>query len=94
MNKAYRQVLKEYQADGLFIRKVRAAQRAWVVYRDAHLESLYPASDPQREYGSVNPVSRCLALKELTLERTQQLRRWTRGIAEGDVCAGSIKTMK
>jgi len=27
----------------------------------------------------------------LTEERTIQLRRWVKGIPEGDVCAGSIK---
>jgi uncharacterized protein YecT (DUF1311 family) len=35
LNTIYQQVLREYKADALFIRKMRAAQRAWIMYRDA-----------------------------------------------------------
>jgi uncharacterized protein YecT (DUF1311 family) len=83
MNKVYQQILKEYQADNLFIQKL--------TYRDAQLEALYPAADTQVEYGSIYPVCRCNALQEITSERTKFLRRWTEGVEEGDTCSGSIK---
>ena len=90
LNKVYQQVLTEYRADTLFVSKMKNAQRAWVAYRDAHLESLFPAADP-REYGSVYPMCRCTALTQITKKRTAELRQWVVGIKEGDVCAGSVK---
>lgn len=94
MNKAYQQILKEYRADNLFIQKLKAAQRAWLGYRDAQLEALYPAADTQVEYGSIYPVCRCNALQEMTAQRTKVLRRWIEGAKEGDVCTGSIKVKR
>lgn len=91
LNAIYQQILREYRSDALFIRNMRTAQRTWVTYRDAHLAALYPATDPQREYGSVYPACRCTALTETTRRRTEELRRWTRDAAEGDVCAGSVR---
>ena len=91
LNTIYQQVLRDYKADALFVGKLRAAQRTWIPYRDAHLAALYPAADPQSQYGSVYPACRCVALAEVTRKRTEELRRWTGGAAEGDVCAGSVR---
>ena len=91
MNSAYQRILREYKNDTLFVRKMRAAQRAWVLYRDADLESVYPAADPRFEYGSVYPMCRCTVLTEITKRRTNELRRWVKGEPEGEVCAGSVK---
>ena len=92
LNKVYGQILNEYKADAAFVGSMRAAQRAWVAYRDAHLEAMYPGRDKQLEHGSVYPMCRCYALAEATRERTEVLRRWVAGVEEGDVCAGSIRT--
>jgi uncharacterized protein YecT (DUF1311 family) len=94
MNAVYRQVLNTHKKDSLFVAKFKVAQRAWVAFRDAHLESLYP--EPNKihaygAYGSVNPMCRCMVLAELTAERTKQLRQWLTGAEEGDVCAGSVR---
>lgn len=91
LNKLYRQILSEYKADALFVQKLRSAQRAWVAYRDAHLEALYPATNPQVEYGSVFLMCRCTALAEITRKRAEELRRWVDGVDEGEACAGSIR---
>jgi heat shock protein HslJ/uncharacterized protein YecT (DUF1311 family) len=91
LNTIYQQVLRDYKADALFIGKLTAAQRTWIPYRDAHLAALYPAADPRSQYGSVYPACRCAALAEVTRKRTEELRRWTGGAAEGDVCAGSVR---
>lgn len=93
MNTVYQQILRERQADALLIRKLRAAQRTWITYRDAHLGALYPAANPQREYGSAYPACRCTALAAATKLRTEELRQWTGDGAaeEGDVCAGSTR---
>jgi uncharacterized protein YecT (DUF1311 family) len=89
MNRTYKQILEKYQRENVFIEKLKAAQRAWIKFRDADLESLYP--DTGSAYGSVSPMCRCVALTELTTERTKSLKRWIDGVEEGDVCAGSIK---
>lgn len=91
LNMIYQQLLRQHQVDALFIRKMKTAQRAWITYRVAHIAALYPSADPRGEYGSAYPVCRCTALAEATKKRTEELRRWTVGAAEGDVCAGSTR---
>ena len=91
LNKSYNQVLSEYKTNAAFIRKLRIAQRAWIAYRDAQLEALYPASNKRAEYGSVFPMCRCSALAALTTQRADELKKWIDGAEEGDVCSGSIK---
>ena len=94
LNDTYQRILKDYKQDALFIKKLKTAQRAWVVFRDAHLESLYPKENKRVEYGSVYPTCHCNEIAALTKRRTEELKRWVQGIEEGDVCAGSIKTNK
>lgn len=91
MNRLYQQVLKEHSQDRLFSQKLRAAQRAWLAYRDAHLESLYPAADKRLAYGSVYNNCQCLGMIDLTTRRSNDLLRWIQGTKEGDVCAGSVR---
>ena len=76
LNTVYNQVLKKYSGDAAFLKKLRAAQLAWIRFRDAQVEAHFPATDKLREYGSVYPVCRYQALKPLTEERTKQLRVW------------------
>ena len=91
MSRIYQQVITQYRADPLFIEKLRAAQRAWLVFRDAHVVSRYPAAVPRQAYGSVYEMCRCDLLTELTRQRADQLREWVKQREAGDVCAGSIK---
>jgi uncharacterized protein YecT (DUF1311 family) len=91
LNKLYQRILSEYKADALFVQKMRSAQRAWVAYRDAHLEALYPATNPQFEYGSVFLMCHCTAMAEITRKRAEELRRWVDGVDEAEACAGSIR---
>lgn len=91
LNQSYNQVLSEYKKNAAFIRKLKIAQRAWIAYRDAQLEALYPSPNKRAEYGSVYPVCRCSALATLTTQRAEELKKWIDGAEEGDVCSGSIK---
>jgi uncharacterized protein YecT (DUF1311 family) len=91
LNKTYNQVLTEYSKNAAFIRKLKIAQRAWIAYRDAQVEAVYPEPDKRAAYGSVYPMCRCIALAQLTTQRAAELKRWIDGIEEGDVCSGSIK---
>ena len=82
MNVAYKKLMS--RNDPIFRKKVQAAQRAWLAYRDAHVDSVYP--DPDNvTYGSVRPMCVHRILAEMTTERTGQLRRLLEP-EEGDVC--------
>ena len=91
LNRVYNQILNEYGRETMFIEKLKIAQRAWLAFRDAHLDSLYPAIDQQSTYGSVYPMCRCSAMAEITTQRVAELRKWIKGTQEGDVCSGSIR---
>lgn len=86
LNRVYQQVLERNKDEQKLIEKLKAAQRAWVSFRDAHMESLYPETDnPQAAYGSVYRMCYCMAQTELTVERTRQLKSMLNPV-EGEVC--------
>lgn len=89
LNLVYRQILIKFAKDRVFIAKFKAAQRAWITFRDAQLEALYPEAD-KSAYGSAYPMCYMNEKASLTQKRTKQLRIWLDGQAEGDVCGGSI----
>ena len=91
LNTVYQKILKEYKQDPLFIKNLRTAQRLWIQFRDAELEMKYPAY-ADHHYGSIQPFCRAEYLKALTQKRLETLKIWLQGIAEGDACAGSVKT--
>lgn len=91
LNQVYQQVLAKYASDKVFIAKLRAAQKAWIAFRDAELEARYPASDKQLQYGSVYPMCANNDREAMTRKRIEQLRAWLKGVQEGDVCAGSYR---
>src|SRR5262245_60054345 len=86
LNRVYKEVLSVYKDDKDFIKNLRIAQQAWLKFRDAHLEALYPKADKQAAYGSVYPMCAGNVLAGLTEARTKQLRIWLEGIEEGEVC--------
>lgn len=94
LNRVYQQIRSRYRGEQQFLNKLRDAQRAWIAFRDAELEAIYPppaSGSMQQAYGSILPM--CLAEQKarLTRERTAQLRRWLDGVEEGDPCAGSVR---
>jgi uncharacterized protein YecT (DUF1311 family) len=89
LNMVYKQILKDYAAQPLFIKNLKIAQRLWVQLRDAELGAKFPKTGG---YGSVQPMCESGYLEQLTRERTKFLRVWLTGIQEGDVCSGSVKT--
>ncbi|HEV2859804.1 MAG TPA: lysozyme inhibitor LprI family protein [Pyrinomonadaceae bacterium] len=91
LHRVYQQILREYAEDADFVSKLKDAQRAWLAYRDAHVESVFPGEDKRAVYGSVFPMCHCGEMEGLTRERTRVLRRWLTGLPEGDVCAGTIR---
>jgi uncharacterized protein YecT (DUF1311 family) len=94
LNETYSKILKEYAKDQQFIAKLKTAQRAWLAFRDAELEALYPRDNKQAEYGTVYPMCHCSELQFLTEARIKELKRWIDGTIEGDVCAGSLRIVQ
>ena len=90
LNNAYKQILSKYKDDGVFINQFVTAQKKWVGFRDAYVASVFV---PQYKdtYGSVFPMCQCYLMEQITTDRVKQLRVWLDGVAEGDVCIGSVK---
>lgn len=82
LNSTYQALLQKYSKNPKALEKLRAAQRAWVSYRDAHVASLYEWSDAQ---GSVTPMCISMALSSLTHERLKLLKDMLNP-EDGDVC--------
>jgi uncharacterized protein YecT (DUF1311 family) len=91
LNRVYKTILEKYKKDPLFLDKLRAAQRAWLAYRDAEIEAKYPHADEPRYYGSIFPMCDGLYRAQLTQERVEKLREWLDGAEEGDACSGSVE---
>ena len=89
LNAIYQQLIKKAAGHAVTLNKIKAAQRAWLVFRDAQMASFYSAEDKQKEYGSVFPMCADLLLADLTRERTKMLKEMLNSV-EGDVCASGI----
>lgn len=94
LNSLYQKILSEYADDPKFIAKFKASQRAWLKFRDAEMEALFPHGEEVGYYGSIYPVCNSNWLTVLTKERIAQLKKWADKVKEGDVCSGSIKVME
>jgi uncharacterized protein YecT (DUF1311 family) len=97
LNRVYREVLKRYKEDHVFIKKFQEAQRAWLKFRDAQFEAMFPQildSRGQYNYGSVFPMCSSLYKASLTHTRVEEIRAWLEGTEEGDVCSGSLPSKK
>ncbi len=91
LNRTYYAVRDAYASDKVFLTKLKDAQKAWLTFRDAHIKELFPAENPQMEYGSMYSLCVCNELEWLTRERIHQLRKWIDGVKEGDACSGSVR---
>jgi uncharacterized protein YecT (DUF1311 family) len=68
LNAAYKGLLARIGGDSLAIAKVREAERAWLHYRDAYVEAIYPAQHKQLAYGTEYPMDVDLLRAKLTRE--------------------------
>ena len=90
----YQQILRNKKDEKEFLVKLTKAQQAWLIFRDAELDAIFPKTDKPTEYGTVYHMCYLQWKSRLTLERTTQLRKWLNGVAEGDVCSGSLPFKK
>ncbi|MES2127010.1 MAG: lysozyme inhibitor LprI family protein [Pseudomonadota bacterium] len=77
LNRTYQLLLKEMADEPLFIKKLRVAQNAWLVFRDADLDARFscPEDDVSRCWGSMYPMSFLARKTALTKERIRQLQQ-------------------
>ena len=54
--------------------KLRSAQLAWISYRDAFLEAMWPAADKRAEYGTLYAMQYGEVRSQLTRQHTAALR--------------------
>jgi uncharacterized protein YecT (DUF1311 family) len=73
MQETYRRLLTRAQGQAKALEKVRAAQDAWIRYRDAYLEAMYPAEDKQANYGSIFLLEFSLLRARLTRQHAAAL---------------------
>lgn len=81
MNQLYSQILERYKSDSQALARLKAAQRAWLQYRDAQLRTY--VEGPMA--GTVMPMCAKMQEQDLISERIQWLKRMLNQ-ADGDVC--------
>jgi uncharacterized protein YecT (DUF1311 family) len=86
LDRVYQELLAKAKNDPVATTKIRSAQEAWVAFRDAQLEALFPADDKQDQYGSAYPMCAAAARAQLTAERTKMLESILHPV-EGDMCS-------
>jgi uncharacterized protein YecT (DUF1311 family) len=73
LNTTYRALLARVASQPEALAKIKAAQRAWIAYRDAFIEATYPAKDKATEYGSIYPLDVALLRARLTQRQVAAL---------------------
>ena len=74
LNGVYRQLLKQAASEEDAVAKIKAAQRAWLTYRDAYMDAMYPAKNKQAEHGSIYPMEVDLLRAKLTQRQVIALK--------------------
>ena len=74
LNNTYRSLLAKTAQQPETAAKIKSAQKAWLVFRDAYLEAMYPATDKQTEYGSIYPMQLALLRAKLTRQQSAALK--------------------
>lgn len=74
LNQVYKLLLSKVRSNATATAKIRAAQKAWITYRNAYIDAMYPAKDKQAEYGSIFPMEVDLLGAKLTRQQIDALR--------------------
>jgi uncharacterized protein YecT (DUF1311 family) len=91
LNEVYRKLLGQAAKQEEAVAKIKAAERAWVAYRDAYMAAIYPAKDKQAEYGSIYPMEADLLRAKLTQRQVTALKELLQQYS-GDEHSGTRET--
>jgi uncharacterized protein YecT (DUF1311 family) len=77
LNEIYKALLNKEKKNAAFVQKLRAAQRAWLAFRDAELDAMFACNDSdQRQcWGSMLPMRFAYYKAKLTSERAARLQQ-------------------
>jgi uncharacterized protein YecT (DUF1311 family) len=74
VNDVYHKLLAAAAKQPEALEKIKDAERAWIAYRDAYVEAMYPAKDKQAEYGSIYLMNVNLLRAKLTERQITEVR--------------------
>jgi uncharacterized protein YecT (DUF1311 family) len=74
LNRVYQKLLSQVASQPEATTKIKAAERAWIAYRDAYMDAMYPAKNKQAEYGSIYPMEADLLRAKLTQRQVTALK--------------------
>jgi len=92
LNDVYRKVLAQAGKQEEAVTKIKAAERAWIAYRDAYMDAMYPAKNKQAEYGSIYPMEADLLRAKLTKRQVTALKELLQQYG-GDEHSGASETV-
>jgi uncharacterized protein YecT (DUF1311 family) len=92
LNDVYRKVLAQAGKQEEAVTKIKAAERAWIAYRDAYMDAMYPAKNKQAEYGSIYPMEADLLRAKLTKRQVTALKELLQQYS-GDEHSGASETV-
>lgn len=76
LNTTYQQVLKKYAVNSQFITKLKQAELAWIKFRDAYTDSVFPEAKANPDYyGSAFDMCWSATIGQQTTQRTNDLTR-------------------
>lgn len=73
LKSVYAKLLAKESADPLAVSKIKTAEAAWIKYRDAYIDAMYPAPDKQTAYGTIYPMEVLTLRAKLTREHIAAL---------------------
>jgi uncharacterized protein YecT (DUF1311 family) len=74
LNDVYHKLLTAAAKQPDAVDKIKGAERAWIAYRDAYVEAMYPAKDKEVEYGSIYLMNVNLLRMKLTERQVTALK--------------------
>jgi uncharacterized protein YecT (DUF1311 family) len=78
LNRVYDKLALKAESDPGAVAKIKALQIAWIAYRDAYIDAMYPAKDKQAAYGSVYPMEVDLLRAKLTRQQIASVKELLR----------------
>lgn len=77
LNETWKKLMAKFKDDRTATAKLKAAQKAWIAFRDAEIEAMFACDTNDRTcWGSMEPMLRNGELAALTKDRTTRLQKY------------------
>lgn len=82
LNDTWKKLMLKFKSDKTATAKLKAAQKAWIGFRDAEIEAMFACDAKEQNcWGSMEPLLRYGELTALTKARTARLQKYlTQGL--------------